>query len=56
LKSKRGPFSSLLEASSYDWYFSDKATESAKVWKITISMLNKFFTIGFRATNSIARV
>jgi hypothetical protein len=29
---------------------------SAKVLKITISMLNNFLTIGFRAKNSIERV
>ena len=52
----RGPFSSLFEATSCDRYFSDYASESAKVWKITISMLNNFFTIGFRAKNSIDRV
>jgi hypothetical protein len=51
-----GPFSSLFEATSCDWYFSDYASENAKVWKITISMLNNFFTIGLRAKNSITRV
>jgi hypothetical protein len=30
--------------------------QSAKVCKITISMLNNFFTIGFRAINSMASV
>jgi hypothetical protein len=54
LKSIRCPFSSLFEATSYDWYFSDYASESAKLWKIKISMLNKFFTFGFRAKSRIA--
>jgi hypothetical protein len=31
-------------------------TTFSKVLKITISMLNNFFTFGFRSKNSIARV
>jgi hypothetical protein len=46
----------MFEATSCDRYFSDYASKSAKVGKITISMLNNFFTIGFTAKNSIARV
>jgi hypothetical protein len=46
----------LFEATSCDRYFSDYASKGAKVLKITISMLNSFFTFGFRAKNSIARV
>jgi hypothetical protein len=56
LESLRSPFSSLFEATSCDRYFSDHATESAKVWKITILMLNNFLTIGFIAKISIDRV
>jgi hypothetical protein len=52
LKSIRGPFSSLFKATACDQYFSHYASESAKVWKITILILNNFFTIGLRATNS----
>jgi hypothetical protein len=37
----------LFEATSCDRYFSDYASNSGKIWKITISMLNNFFTIGF---------
>jgi hypothetical protein len=51
-----GPFSSLFEAMSCDWYFSDYAFKSEKVWKITISILNNFFTIDFKAKNIIDRV
>jgi hypothetical protein len=47
-KSLWGPFSSLFEATSCDRYFSNYSSENAKVLKITISMLNNFFTIGFR--------
>jgi hypothetical protein len=47
-KSIRGPFSILFEATACDRYFSDYDSESGKVGKITISMLNKF-TIGLRA-------
>jgi hypothetical protein len=56
LKSLTGPFSNLFEANSCDQNFSNYASESAKVWKNTISMLNNFFTIGLRAKNSIAKV
>jgi hypothetical protein len=48
----------LFEATSCGRYFSDYGSERAKVWKITnftIVMLNSFFTIGFRAKNSIDR-
>jgi hypothetical protein len=55
LKSTRGPFSSLFKATSCGWYFSDYASESAMVRKITISMLNNSFKISFRAKNSIER-
>jgi hypothetical protein len=41
-KSLWGPFSSLFEVTSCDWYFSDYAFESVKVLKITISILNNF--------------
>jgi hypothetical protein len=37
-------------------YFTDYASDSMKVLKITISMLNNFITIGFRSNISIARV
>jgi hypothetical protein len=46
LESIKGPFSSL-----FDWNF--YYSEIMKVRKITITMLNIFFTIGFRAMNSI---
>jgi hypothetical protein len=49
-------FSSLFEATSCDRHFSDYASEGAKVWKITISMLNNYFAIGFRAKKSIASI
>jgi hypothetical protein len=44
----------LFEATSCDQYFSDYASKSSNVRKITIAMLNNFFTFGFRAKNSIA--
>jgi hypothetical protein len=55
LKSIKGLFSSLFKANSCGQYFSDYATNSGKVCKITISVVNNFFTIGF-AKNSIDRV
>jgi hypothetical protein len=44
------------EATSCDLYFSSYASESSKVLKITISILNNLITFGFRAENIIARV
>jgi hypothetical protein len=56
LKSIRGSFLKFVKATSCDRYLSDYAIETANVWKITISMLNILFTIGFSAKNIIARV
>jgi hypothetical protein len=50
LLSLRGPYSSLFKATSCDRYFSDYASESAKVWKIKISMFNNFFNIGLESS------
>jgi hypothetical protein len=49
LKSSGGPFLSLFEATSCDQYFAKFACESAKVCKITFSLLNNFLIIGFGA-------